>query len=201
MPHHDYWREEPDDRKLNELRWVKAIHKIHTHMGYNYPRCTMEELNKLHAREELDFSLLTKWKITDMNRATANLENFLTKPPGERELQAISRLKTAWNDNSWTPDVAIKRWNDIDRAYFGRQMKGRVTVCWRESEKTIRHDSGPKYQHILGFTDGGWLDGSPPTVLIQLNAQLIFCHPKPKHSAVRQTFGTLLHECVHGKSH
>jgi len=57
MPHHDYWRDEPDDSKNNETRMIKAIHKIHTHVGYNYPGCTMDELNKLHAQQNLDFSL------------------------------------------------------------------------------------------------------------------------------------------------
>ncbi|MCJ1246008.1 hypothetical protein MMC30_003212 [Trapelia coarctata] len=198
MPHHDYWRDEPDDPKLNETRMIKAIHKIHTHVGYNYPGCTMDELNKLHAQQDLPYNLLMKWKLSNMDRATANLEEFLAKPPGQQESMVIARLKNAWNDTNWTPDVAIKCWNDINRAWFGEQMKDRVMVCWRESEKTFRHDSGPSYQHVLGFTTGGTYTGPPPTVLIQLNAKLIFCSPTPAHNGVRQTFGTLLHECVHG---
>ena len=156
MPHHDYWREAPDDPKVNELRWIKAIHKVHTHVGYNYPGCTMEELRKLEVQPEfLSFNLLMKWKICNVDRATANLEDFLAKPPDQQAMMAINRLKAAWNDKSWTPDVAIKCFNDIDRAYFGRQMKDRVMLCWRKSVKTIRRDCGPNYLHRLGFTTGG----------------------------------------------
>lgn len=148
--------------------------------------------------EFLSFNLLMKWKICNMDRATANLEDFLAKPPDQQAMMAINRLKAAWNDQSWTPDVAIKCFNDIDRAYFGRQMKDRVMLYWRESVKTIRHDCGPSYLHRLGFTTGGSFDGLPPTVQIQLNAQLIFCSKAPGHNGVRQTFGTLAHECIHG---
>jgi len=79
-------------------------------------------------------------------------------------------------------------------------MKDRIMLCWRESEKSFRHDAGPSYQETLGFTTGGTYTGAPPTALIQFNTKLIFCSPTPAHNGVRKAFGTLLHECVNGGS-
>ena len=198
---HDYRGEKPDDPEINEERYAMTLHAPDTHKFYSYPSCTSKQLYTLQHFHAPNPELVERWRPRTLGHATSTVKAFLAMPPSDQERDAIRQLESAWKNKDWTPDVAINALSDVDTAYFGGQLKGRCTILWRESDKTMRRDQTNRlYQVALGITrlhPSSSITG-PPMVQIQLNADMIFRTPAlQEHSGLRQTFGTLVHEMLH----
>ena len=188
------------DPKINRQHYEATKIPPSIHEGTPYPECTQEELRSLdHAHEPEWHKVWAKnFHRIDIRHAVANFVDRLRQPPSESQLAAIKRLKSEWNQKTWTPDLAIKCFADLDRVYFFGQLLGRVRLRWKGSTKELRRTLGPGYMNTLGVTCV-----EPRTIVpcarIILNAELIFLGPMRKYSPKRETFATLLHEMLHGK--
>lgn len=168
--------------------------------GYKYSGCTPGELRELKYAPWLADRLIHKTHLVSIEQATVELEESLTKPPSDCAKVAIKNLKLAWaekgNSQPWSPDVTIKSFHDVDRAYFDSYLVRRVRVRWWIG-------SPPALWEIMKGTLGCVCEerGAPvPTVRILLNAEAIFldyCFDDSRESE-RYTLSTLLHEMIHG---
>ncbi|MCJ1246006.1 hypothetical protein MMC30_003210 [Trapelia coarctata] len=172
-------------------------------VGYSYPGCTAEELIELNHAHEIADRLVDKTKLIRVAEEIGELEHWLAKPPSDRAKVAIGNLRRVWTENDkkhpWSPDVAIKCWNDVDRSYFERRLEARVRLRWLGSTAL------PPGEYISegfnGYYGCTWNElGMPvPIATISLNAELIFLKSNIDDSdeSKRQTFTTLLHEAIH----
>ena len=196
-PHRTLARDDPD---LNRQHYEASAITPSVDIGTYYPGCTQHELIELDHADEWADRFVGRWKAVSMTRATQELEDWLSKPPTRHSAAAIDRLRTALHEREWTPDLPIKMFNDFDRAFFGRWLKGMCKLRWKGSTKALYKAIGPNYRGTFGVTISN-LDTAVPISKIILNAEKIFLGPLPPRvsSRKRGTFGTLLHEMVHGK--
>ncbi|MCJ1398308.1 hypothetical protein MMC11_001506 [Xylographa trunciseda] len=191
----------PDtDARLNRQHYEATRIPPSIHEGTPYPGCTQEELRSLDHAHERNWhkSWVKSYRRMNIQRAVADFVAGLKRDPSESQLAAIERLKSEWNKETWTPDLAMKCFADLDRVYFFGQLLGRVRLRWKGSTEALRRELGPTYMYTYGVTMP-----EPRTVIpcarIILNAELIFLGPMADYSRKQETFGTLLHEMVHGE--
>ena len=188
------------DPRLNRQHYEATKIPPSIHEGTPYPGCTQEELRSLdHAHEPRWHKVWEKkFRYMDIRQAVADFVARLSEPPSESQLVAIKKLRSEWNKETWTPDLAIKSFADLDRVYFFGQLHRRVRLRWKGSTRELIRTLGHRYNTTLGVTSP-----EPRTIVpcarIILNAELIFLGPIVEHSRKRETFATLLHEMVHGK--
>jgi hypothetical protein len=127
--------------------------------------------------------------------AAREFQIALAKTPTRAQQQCVARLKSAWTDIDWSPDVAIKSFFDLDTVYFGGLLREKCRLKWKESEVGMRTELG---RHDFGKT---WADetGDVPTARVVVNAEKCLKDAACGEEAIRETFGTLLHEMIHGK--
>ncbi|MCJ1379408.1 hypothetical protein MMC17_002509 [Xylographa soralifera] len=190
----------PDtDPRLNRQHYEATKIPPSIHEGAPYPGCTQEELRSLDHAHEPEWHKVwkKKFRCMDIRQAVADLVARLRSPPSESQLAAIKRLKSEWNKETWTPDLAIKCFADLDRAYFFGQLLGRVRLRWKGSSRELNRMLGPTYKNTFGVTMREEARTIVPCARIILNAELIFLGSIWRHSRKRETFATLLHEMVH----
>ena len=186
----------PDDPVKNRKYYEDTKVTPHVDIGYDYPGCKLEQLQELDHADEMCDRFINKWVPVSMSEAKAELLEWLAKPRSDGSKEAIARLRSAWTSKHWSPDIAMKSFRDIDRAYFKGYLRGRVRLRWVGSTQRLRRAVGPKYKYTWGCTT---LDCMIPVTQarIFLNAEKIFLTGEPTISSRRETFGTLVHECVH----
>lgn len=168
-------------------------------IGYNYPGLKTEELQLLDHAHEIKHSV-HQWKPISADRAAAELEAMLSQPPSGKQKEAIKRLRDAWQTKEWTPDIAIKSFQDLDRAYFGRYLKQRCRLRWKGSTKALWRAMGSGHDNTYGITLRDKAKPIPVERMI-LNAYLIFMDARPGQRTRTTTFETLSHELIHGKAY
>ncbi|MCJ1389360.1 hypothetical protein MMC18_002216 [Xylographa bjoerkii] len=186
------------DPRLNRQHYDATRKPPSINEGTPYPGCTQEELRSLDHAHELNWHKpwIKRYRRMDIRQAVADFVARLKIQPSESQLAAIERLRFEWNKETWTPDLAMKSFADLDRAYFFGQMLGRVRLRWKGSTKALRKELGPTYVNTYGFTM--WESRTTiPCARIILNAEMIFLRPIITLSRKRETFATLLHEMVH----
>ena len=196
MPHRDV---AGDDPVLNRQHYEASAITPSVDIGTYYPGCTQHELIELDHADEWADRFVGRWKRVSMSKATQELEDWLSKPPTRHSAAAIDRLKTALHEREWTPDLPIKMFNDFDRAFFGRWLKGMCKLRWKGSTKALYDAIGPRYRCAFGATVS-CPEAAVPISKIILNAEMIFLAPLSRRASSRKrgAFGTLLHEMVHG---
>ena len=147
--------------------------------GIPYPGCTQEDLDELlyatdRSRERFKD---VEWKPISLDDATERLEKKLAAQPGPRTQAARDRLNTAINNPKWTVDLVYKTFYDLDKAFFGGIMRGKVKLRWKGTEKYLMEACGPDHDNILGITWFKNVHEPVPVVDIFLNAKRIFCGP------------------------
>ena len=201
MPHHR--RHYQDNSVLNKEHYEATAVTPSIDIGTYYPGCTQEDLIELDHADEWSDRFSGHWEPVSLRQATVELEDWLSKPPPHKSAAAIKRMRSALHQRSWTPDLPIKMFNDLDRAFFGRFLKGRCKLRWKGSTKALRKDIGPRYHDTAGVTMPV-LNTAVPIARMILNAEVIFLDPRggrsPEKSRKRMTYGTLMHEMVHGES-
>lgn len=191
--HHSGHGQQPPAKNLHYLELSKITPNIN--IGYNYPGCTYEELRILDHAHEIAHPIQALRQPISPDQAAAELEDILAHAPNAKGRAALQRLKDAWTTPDWTPDIAIKSFNDLDRLYFGRTLKDRCRLRWKGSTRQLRKDLGECYG-ALGVTirDNSTL---VPVERIILNARIILLKTGPGVSVRKQAFETLIHEMVH----
>jgi hypothetical protein len=164
-------------------------------VGYRYPGCTIKMLKLLDHAHEIRHADARHWKPISSNRAAHEFENDLARPPTRAQRECITRLKSAWTDRKWSPDVAIKSFFDLDVVYFGGYLREKLRLRWKGSKVALRKEDA---QHGFGQT-GFEQTADVPTARIILNAEGCLKDAVSIEEAIRETFGTLLHELIHGK--
>ena len=183
---------ERDRRHFEETKITPNIN-----IGYNYPGVTIEELQILDHAHEMKHSV-RHWHTVSADRATAELEALLAQPPSGKQKDAIKRLRDAWTIEDWTPDIAIKSFSDLDRAYFGRYLKDRCRLRWKGSNEEMWKALGADHMETYGVTFRDKTNPVPVERII-LNARFIFLKAGSGEKTRKTTFETLLHELIHGK--
>jgi hypothetical protein len=139
------------------------------------------------------------WKPISSDRAAWEFQTNLAKPPTNGQQEGILRLRAAWNSPDWSPDVAMKSFWDLNMVYFNGYLLGKCRIMWKSGKAAMIND--------LGFKDAGYSFGwtyhdrkiDIPTAKILLNAETCLKNAKSPDEAKRETFGTLVHEMIHGK--
>ena len=140
-----------------------------------------------------------------LEKATTELERSLL-PSTELSAstyKALKRLRKMLllENKEWGPDLVIKAFNDWDKVFFNRRLKGHVELCWRDEKQIpdwVQHDI---YGHHLE-QDISWRWRH---VKIELNANRLLLTPlmkimrvgEPEVSPFRAMWGVFLHECCH----
>ena len=203
MPHPRSHRHQAGDNPvLNRQHYEASAVTPSVDIGTYYPGCTQHDLIELDHADEWADRFIGRWRAISMSRATRELEDWLSKPPTRHSAAAIDRLRTALHEREWTPDLPIKMFSDFDRAFFGRWLKGKCKLRWKGSTKALYKAIGPAYRGTFGVTIS-CPETAVPTCKIVLNAEKLFLDPLPPQASSRKrgTFGTLLHEMVHGNIH
>ena len=167
--------------------------------GYPYPGCTQEDLDELLyatdcSRERFRHEIFRPISLDD---ATDKLERYLAHPAGPRTQAARDRLRKALNNPAWTVDLAYKAFYDLDKAFFGGIMRGKVKLRWKGTDKNLYKAIGSDFKETIGITELKHHQ-RVPVVDLTLNAKRMFLKPTEKPKRV-ELWETLLHEMVHGK--
>ena len=116
--------------------------------------------------------------------------NALGRNLSRSEYNAITCLESVVlavfaNRLSWTPDLIIKAFCDLDRVFFLGKLRGHVYVKWRSSSSFARR---PSSTYIFGQTIA--LGGGKAE--LRLNTDAIFA--STRLSAFKEMWRTMLHE-------
>jgi hypothetical protein len=71
-------------------------------------------LDLLDHAHEIPHDDAEHWKPISSDRVACQIETALAKPRTPAQYFALVKLKTAWKDPNWTPDVAMKSFFDLD---------------------------------------------------------------------------------------
>ena len=140
------------------------------------------------------FPRRNRGKLVSTKRATLDIVeyNALERIPAAEEEDAIDRLLTMLDNarqGSWSPDVAIKAFCDLDTVFFRGRLRGHVCVTWATLEAFNQMPGPPIFSHTVSLGQG--------KALIQLNAYYILFEGRRNGARpIRQTFATLLHEMM-----
>ena len=167
--------------------------------GTRYP-CTQEELNAtggMDRRASRDilttkdksklFARLNEGPFVDARTAAREVYDYndMSRIPSAAEDEAIHRLQTGLvkaAKEGWGPDLTIKAFCDLDKAFFCGRLKGHSYLSWTSGRSSY-------YQNTLGITN--YLgDGK---CRIKLNAHDVFFKPCDT-SHFFFMFAVLLHE-------
>jgi len=186
----------PDDPAKARKYYEQSAVTPNVEIGYKYPGVTNDDLRELDHADQMCERFMYTWEPVGLSEATHGLVEWLRKPRSDRARQAIERLRDAWT-GTWSPDIAIKSFFDLDRAFFGGKLRGRCRLRWMGSTYRLLEEIGENYQRTLGCTS--LEEHAPiPQVRIFLNAEKMFLIGQPERvSSKRQTFGTLVHEMIH----
>ena len=167
--------------------------------GTPYPGCTQEDIDELLYATDCSIERFrnVEWKSVSLDYATESLEQRLSSQPGPRMQAARDRLRVALNDPAWGVDLLYKAFYDLDKAFFGGIMRGKVKLRWKGTNEFLLRYMGPEHMNVLGNTLLK-IDQPTPVVDICMNAKKIFLTPTPLPKR-EQVWGTLMHEMVHGK--
>lgn len=182
----------------DEASFEAARQNVSTNTGTPYPNCTDQELydlRHLHEYSDKHFRRFPFHPIS-ISQATLKLEDYLAYP-SQSALDARARIRRAISSTGMGVDLPIKAFHDLDRAFFGGYMKGRVRVRWKGSRENLYEVMGPYYSGTYGITVDIGRNRPVPIAEIILNARLMFLTPTP-HSKWREMWGTILHEMIHG---
>ena len=139
-----------------------------------------------------------------MDKATEELEQSLSKTAQltASTEEALKRLRNMLllDDKEWGPDLIFKSFNDWDKVFFNRRLKGHVFLVWK-SEAFDPAINRKLYGHMVP-DDASWRWRH---VKIELNADRHLLLPDPQNmkageapvSQFRCIWGTFLHECCH----
>ncbi|MCJ1246005.1 hypothetical protein MMC30_003209 [Trapelia coarctata] len=190
----EYWG--PDDPEKNRKYYEQTSVTPHVEIGYEYPGITNDDLRELDHADQMCGRFVYTWEPVSLSEATVGIVESLRKPRSDRAERAIKRLRDAWS-GKWSPDIAIKSFFDLDKAFFGGKLRGRVRLRWTGSTNKLLEEFGPDNQHMMGCT--GFEQHTPVAqARIFLNAEKLFLIGQPERvSSKQQTFGTLVHEMIH----
>ena len=178
-----------------ERHYWSTLETPSTTTGTRY-LCTEEELYELlHAHEMADRFRNKRDKFVSLGKATWDLEHFLQRHPSDRQRAALKRLRAAARDPTWTTDVFIKAFHDLDLVFFDSTMKGRVRLLWKGSDEGLTTSLGNQHYKMLGCTR---IMLQHPVIIVEivLNAQSLFFGMLPTCDIRAQIWRTLLHEMV-----
>ena len=171
-----------------------------TKTGTPYPNCTDQELydlRHLHEYSNKHFRRFPYHRVS-MRQAVLDLEDHLRYPSNSAQA-AMDRVQQAISSTKTGVDLPIKAFHDLDRAFFGGYMKGRVRIRWKGSEEHLYEAMGRDHPDTFAVTmDLRYRRTCPiPIAEIILNARLMFLDAT-EHSKRREMWGTTLHEMIHG---
>ena len=177
---------------------------LDTGTGY---QCTQKDLDacggqsRRASRKTNHAQLIAMWfprpnrgKLVSTRRATLDIveHNALERIPPAVEESAIDRLLTMFDNarqGSWSPDVAIKAFCDLDTVFFRGRLRGHVCVTWATQEAFYQMPGSHCFGHTVSLGQG--------KALIQLNAHdLLLEGAYNGGRPISQTFATLLHEMM-----
>ena len=110
----------------------------------------------------------------------------------ESATAAVQRLKENMKLLDWAPDIIIKAFNDLDRAFFNRRLKRNVGLRWMTAWELLARD--PQYGRIQDLPYASTKVGRKGVADITMNADLIF--KTMDKSPWKKMWGTLLHEMI-----
>jgi hypothetical protein len=174
-------------------KWYRSAEaKPSASVGYHYIGCTNEMLKILDHAHEIPHADAEHWRPISSHRAVCQFQFALAKPLSLAQQFRLVTLNAAWKDPNWSPDVAMKSFCDLDFIYFGGYLRSKCRLQW---EWNVSKDHAAYY----GWTKRDHVVDVPTTRII-LNAEQCLKNAKSPEEAKRQTFGTLLHEMIHGRS-
>jgi hypothetical protein len=160
-------------------------------VGYRYPGCTTEILNLLEKPNKISRSDARNWRPISSDQAAWEFQDALSKRPTNTQQESIARLKAAWTDSDWSPDVAMKSFFDLDAAYFRGVLSAKCRLRWMESQENIMKEIPRKLpKYLLGITAPKHY-GGVPTAKIILSAEMCLKNATSLEGAKRETFRTL----------
>ena len=170
-----------DRRQLRE----EALRDVSLNRGTNYP-CTQSELRDATIPS-------TRPTQAPLSRRQASLsvqnQNALGSHVPQSEYNAVCRLEDAilrvYSRRQWCPDLIIKAFCDLDRVFFGGELRGHVFVQWAPTSAFPSHQQHPT---PLGVT----------YPLQEGKAMIVLCTDGVFHNsslgAFKQMWSTMLHE-------
>lgn len=180
------WSKDPGDR------WRKAWEAKHLKMKVNqgtaYP-CNPSTLEKHELKPEN--CRKRHWSAPEATRLLEILLN-LGRPNDEAQDKAIRRLADGMRVTTWSGDLVIKAFEDLDSTFFGGYLTDEVMVQWC-SEDAFR--GGPPAFGVCFSMN----PSSSSRVKIHLNADEIFLRSDDPWKVM---WRTIIHEMVvsaHGK--
>lgn len=172
---------------LYELARRRPLEKYGTH----YP-CRQRDLDKIwkHRHDNSQAQYITPAE------ASAELCDWLDD---RKEPDALERLQAGIGLDPWGPDLIVKAFKDLDRAFFKGTLMGNVRVIWkcREDWDEFSHRWGRTAEDdAFGITS--MYRHAQCTIV--LNARRLL-HNWEVQNVFRQMWRTLLHEmCVSRKT-
>ncbi|CAF9925740.1 hypothetical protein IMSHALPRED_006774 [Imshaugia aleurites] len=177
-----------------EQLFQQAFQPFSENTGTPYP-CSQADIN-FHHRDI--FHKPNKGPFVSSHQATTELmwQNDASRPVPSAEQAAIERLLQLLSQAEYGPhlgpDLAIKTFSDIDLIFFGGQLRGNVTVQWRN------HHTIGDAARVFGLCSyrRGVEEGQ---CRILMNASMIFGEaPRAMpFSSNEFMFATMLHEMCH----
>ena len=127
----DYGREDHD--------WLveMSMYPVLPDSGTNYP-CSMRLLQSYQT-----FPEPSSGRFYSRRAAERGALEFLDKPamPGSKEANALHRIGAGLDLPNWGPDLIIKAFRDLDIAFFGGKLTGKVMVNWATPEECYREEA------------------------------------------------------------
>lgn len=168
-------------------------------VGYYYPGCTTEMLKLLDHAHEIVHADARHWRPISSDQAALEFQTALVNQPTKAQQECVARLKAAWTDPDWSPDVVMKSFFDLDAVYFGGLLREKCRIQWIGGAEALMKElkiNVPKRWAGMTRRDRS---GDVPTAKIRLNAEACLKNAKSLEFAKTETFGVLLHELLHGR--
>ena len=169
-------------RSLERLK-RHATYPVEVDTGSYYP-CGQRDIDDYQA-----YALQWDGIHEDVETMALEATKRLSDYPGPGTTASLYRLRDAATDPDWGPDTIIKAFHDIDNAFFGRWLRGRVIVKWTTQRDLSKKRNIP-HDFILGCTQSK----TPGRATIYMNADAVFIHGL-SHTK-RQMWCTTMHEAV-----
>ncbi|CAO1604289.1 MAG: hypothetical protein LQ349_001071 [Xanthoria aureola] len=142
--------------------WHLCFEEIRPETGTDYP-CTARQLRDIRHPPMLRYP-----RPISPHEACDALVDFLSRVPrpGSKTDAALCRIGDALDLLDWGPDLIIKAFHDLDRAFFATTLTGMTTVDWFANHEFQAMGCPPAY----GMTTSLY----PGPQAIYLNARNIF---------------------------
>jgi hypothetical protein len=69
-----------------------------------------------------------QWRPISSDQAASEFQSALAAPPSKDQQERLKRVKIAWTDPNWSPDIAMKSLYDIDAVYFGGYLTNKCRL-------------------------------------------------------------------------